>query len=88
MSTENTEHSNAEHHKMMMEDFKKRFIVYTTLTIPILLLSPLIQKFLGFTFTFTGDRYVLFALSPVVYFYGGKPFLTGMRDEFKKKTQE
>lgn len=88
MSTENTEHSNADHPKMMMEDFKKRFIVYTTLTIPILILSPLIQKFLGFTFTFTGDRYVLFALSPVVYFYGGKPFLTGMRDEFKKKTQE
>jgi len=79
-------HSHAEHHKMMMEDFKKRFIVSAILTIPILLLSPLIQKFLGFTFTFTGDRYVLFALSTVVYFYGGKPFLTGMKDELKKRT--
>jgi len=79
-------HSHAEHHKMMMEDFKKRFIVSTILTIPILLLSPLIQKFFGFTFTFPGDRYVLFTLSAVVYFYGGKPFLTGMVDELKKRT--
>lgn len=79
-------HSHAEHHKMMMEDFKKRFIVSAILTIPTLLLSPLIQKFFGFTFTFTGDRYVLFALSAVVYFYGGKPFLTGMKDELKKRT--
>ena len=78
-------HSHAEHHKMMMEDFKKRFIVSAILTIPILLLSPLIQKFLGFTFTFKGDHYVLFTLSAIVYFYGGWPFLNGMIDELKKK---
>ncbi|MCD6244405.1 MAG: heavy metal translocating P-type ATPase, partial [Candidatus Korarchaeota archaeon] len=71
-------HPSAEHHKMMMKDFKKRFVVSTALTIPILLLSPLIQRFLGFTFAFAGDRYVLFALSAIVYFYGGKPFLLGM----------
>ncbi len=79
-------HPAADHHKMMMRDFKRRFVVSTALTIPILLLSPLIQKFLGFTFAFAGDRYVLFALSAIVYFYGGKPFLLGMRDELKKRT--
>jgi len=79
-------HPSAEHHKMMMKDFKKRFVVSTALTIPILLLSPLIQRFLGFTFAFAGDRYVLFALSAIVYFYGGKPFLLGMRDELRKRT--
>lgn len=78
-------HSHAEHHRRMMDDFKKRFIVSAILTIPILLLSPLIQKFLGFTFTFTGDKYVLFVLSAAVYFYGGWPFLNGMIDELKKK---
>ncbi|NJE04685.1 copper-translocating P-type ATPase [Thermococcus sp. M36] len=82
---EGHKHSHAEHHRMMMEDFKKRFIISAILTIPILLLSPLIQNFLGFTFTFRGDHYVLFVLSSVVYFYGGWPFLTGMRDELKKK---
>ncbi|WP_238565047.1 hypothetical protein [Thermococcus litoralis] len=78
-------HSHAEHHKMMMEDFKRRFIVSAILTIPILILSPLIQRFLGFTFTFAGDRYVLFGLSAVVYFYGGWPFLNGMVEELKKR---
>jgi len=78
-------HSHSGHHRHMMEDFKRRFIVSTILTIPILLLSPLIQNLLGFTFTFSGDIYVLFALSAVVYFYGGKPFLRGMVDELRKK---
>ncbi|ADT84363.1 heavy metal translocating P-type ATPase [Thermococcus barophilus] len=82
---EGHKHSHAEHHRMMMEDFKKRFIISAILTIPILFLSPLIQRFLGFTFTFRGDHYVLFALSAIVYFYGGWPFLNGMIEEFKKK---
>ena len=78
-------HSHAEHHRMMMEDFKRRFIVSSMLTIPILLLSPLIQNFFGFELTFPGDRYFLFGLSAVVYFYGGWPFLKGMKEELKKK---
>lgn len=32
-----------DHHKMMVMDFKKRFIISTILTIPILLLSSMIQ---------------------------------------------
>lgn len=78
-------HSHAEHHRMMMEDFKRRFIVSTILTVPILMLSPLIQRFFGFELAFPGDHYVLFAFSAVVYFYGGWPFLNGMMDELKKK---
>ncbi|WP_048056495.1 heavy metal translocating P-type ATPase [Thermococcus sp. 4557] len=78
-------HSHAKHHEMMMEDFKKRFVVSVILTVPILILSPLIQDFFGFELTFPGDRYVLFGLSAVVYFYGGWPFLKGMGDELKKK---
>ncbi len=78
-------HSHSEHHRHMMEDFKKRFIISTILTIPILLLSPLIQNFLGFTLKFPGDIYLLFFFSAIVYFYGGWPFLKGMVDELKKK---
>ncbi len=78
-------HSHSEHHRHMMEDFKKRFIISTILTIPILLLSPLIQDFLGFTWQFPGDLYVLFVLSAIVYFYGGWPFLKGLVDEMKNK---
>jgi Cu2+-exporting ATPase len=73
------------HHKMMVRDFKKRFFVSLILTIPILALSPLIQKFLGFGISFIGDKYLLFTLSAAVFFYGGWPFLTGVVRELRKK---
>lgn len=69
----------------MVEDFRKRFWVSLVLTAPILLLSPMIQGFLGLkeAITFTGDLYVLFALSSLVFFYGGYPFLKGFFEELK-----
>ncbi|MDP2842338.1 MAG: heavy metal translocating P-type ATPase, partial [Acetobacterium sp.] len=33
-----------------------------------------------------GDSYLLFGLSTILFIYGGKPFLTGARDELKKKS--
>ncbi|MFA5386734.1 MAG: copper-translocating P-type ATPase [Candidatus Paceibacterota bacterium] len=73
------------HHEMMVKDFKKRFFVSLVLTFPILILSPLIQRFFGFTFGFIGDKYLLFLLSSVVFFYGGLPFLKGIIAELKRK---
>ena len=65
---------------MMVEDYKSRFGVSLVLTIPILVLSPMIQGFLGLgdSLGFTGDLFVLFALASVVYVYGGWPFLKGI----------
>ncbi len=73
-------------HSHMIEDYKRRFWISLILTIPILLLSPMIQKFMGLddTLSFTGSQFVLFALSTIVYFYGGYPFLKGLFDELKK----
>jgi Cu2+-exporting ATPase len=73
------------HHKMMIEDFKKRFWISLVLTIPILLLSPMIQDLLGVSWTFSGDKYVLFVLSSIIYFYGGFPFLKGLKEEIQKR---
>lgn len=75
-----------DHHAHMIEDFKKRFWVSLTLTLPILLLSPMIQSWLGVGWAFPGDSYVLFGLSSFIFFYGGWPFLKGMVDELKDKS--
>lgn len=70
---------------MMVEDFKKRFFVSLFIMVPILLLSPMIQMFLGVDWRFTGDSYLLFVLSTILFIYGGKPFLKGAVDELKSK---
>ncbi len=69
----------------MIADFKKRFYVVLFLTVPIMLLSNMIQQWLGVDWQFAGSVYVLFALSSVVFFYGGWPFLKGLADEVKTK---
>lgn len=78
-------HSGHNHHAMMIADFKKRFYVVLFLTIPIMLLSMMIQQFLGVDWHFNGSSYLLFALSSIVFFYGGWPFLKGLVDEVKAK---
>jgi len=72
-------------HAQMIADFRRRFWISLAITVPILLLSPAIQEFLrlGETIRFSGDLYVLFALSSVVFFYGGYPFLKGLIDELR-----
>ena len=81
--THQVKHSHHEHHSMMIADFKKRFYVVLILTIPIMLLSQMIQHWLNFQISFTGSQYVLLALSSIVFFYGGLPFLKGWLDEMK-----
>lgn len=78
-------HNHHDHHKMMMIDFKRRFIVSAIITIPILILSPLVQSLLNFSFTFIGDVYLLFILSSFIFFWGGLPFLKGIFSELKQK---
>lgn len=72
-------------HGDMVGDFKKRFFISLIITIPILALSPMIQDFMGVDWRFTGDMYILFALSSIVFFYGGWPFITGGISELKDK---
>ena len=64
-------------------DFLKRFWICVGLTIPVLLLSHMIQQWMGFQVEFPGDKYVLISLGSVIYFYGGWPFLKGMIAEIR-----
>ena len=71
------------HHAQM---FKKKFIYSLFLGIPILILSPMMGINLPFTIIFKGSDWVVLILSTILFFYGGKPFLSGARDELKKKS--
>ena len=75
------------HHAHMVADFRRRFWVSLLLSLPVLALAPLIQRVLGLedAFAFPGDRWVQFACASAVYFYGGWPFLKGLRGEIRRR---
>ena len=79
------ETSHTEHHRMMIRDFRKRFIIATILTMPILLFSPMIQGILGYELGFPGVKWTVLAVSSFIYVYGGWPFLKGLVDELKQR---
>jgi len=76
-----------DHHAHMAADFRKRFWIALVLTLPILVLSPLLQKLVGLreTISFPGDLYVLFGFSSAVFWYGGWPFLKGLYTELESR---
>lgn len=75
----------ANHHEHMVADFRKRFWISLILTVPILVLSPMIQSFLGLgdSLRFDGDLWILWGLSSVIFFFGGWPFLKGLLKELR-----
>src|SRR5258708_22942005 len=78
-------HAGHDHHAMMIMDFRKRFYLVLLLTIPIMLLSEMIQHWLHIKFTFPGSNYALLLLSSIVFFYGGLPFLTSWLEEMNTR---
>ncbi len=80
-------HDHRDHHAHMAADFRKRFWISLALTLPILLLSPLLQRLVGLreAVGFPGDLYVLFGFSSAVFWYGGWPFLKGLVTELKSR---
>ena len=75
-------HSGHAHHH---GNFKVKFFVSLIFGIPIILLSPLMGVNLPFQFTFPGSEWVVLILSTILFFYGGKPFLSGGKDEIAAK---
>jgi P-type Cu2+ transporter len=76
-----------DHHAHMAADFQKRFWISLVLTLPILLLSPMLQKLVGLreVIGFSGDLYLLFGFASAVFWYGGWPFLKGLFKELKSR---
>lgn len=78
-------HQSPAHHEMMIKDFQKRFFIALALTIPIFILSPMIQEWFNFSIHIPNSQYLLLGLATVVFLYGGWPFLSGWIQEMKSK---
>lgn len=90
------EHSHHEHHPDHQEHdkhaghsvamFKDKFWLSLLLTLPVLVYSDMIQHWFNFTPpAFPGSEYVPFALSSIIFFYGGLVFIKGALRELKAK---
>ncbi|MEC5301572.1 MULTISPECIES: heavy metal translocating P-type ATPase [Staphylococcus] len=76
-------HNGHEHHHH--GNFKVKFFVSLIFAIPIIILSPMMGVKLPFQFTFPGSEWVVLILGTILFFYGGKPFLSGGKDEIVAK---
>ncbi|NLG52162.1 MAG: HAD-IC family P-type ATPase, partial [Chloroflexi bacterium] len=66
------------------EMFRRRFWVCLALSIPVLIFTPAIQDFFGFTLpAFPGSALIVPVLSVVIFAYGGVPFLQMMVPEIR-----
>jgi Cu2+-exporting ATPase len=66
--------------------FRRRFWISLLLTIPVLVLSPMVQKWFGFHVVVAGSELIVPAIGVMLFFYGGFVFLKGARDELAIKT--
>ena len=82
---ENVHAHHHNHHRMMAEDFKRRFFVSLILSLPVVLLAPVVQEALRFSFQPSYASYISFALSSLIVGYGGWPFFTGAFSELKSR---
>ena len=72
-------------HMMHMGNLKQKFWVSLILTIPIVLLTPMMGIHLPFQFTFTGSDWLVLIIATFLFFYGGKPFLQGGKMELAQR---
>ncbi|MBE2198942.1 MAG: heavy metal translocating P-type ATPase [Anaerolinea sp.] len=67
------DHGSHAGHEMI---FRDRFWVSLILSIPVLIFSPMLQNWLGYTTpTFPGSAWITPVLAVVIFLYGGLPFL-------------
>ena len=72
-------------HGAMITDFLRRFWICLALSVPVVLLSMMLQNLLGYSVSLPYQTPVLLVLATVIYVYGGWPFLTGMIGELRSR---
>ncbi|MDC4186225.1 copper-translocating P-type ATPase [Loigolactobacillus coryniformis] len=72
-------------HMMHMGNLKQKFWVALILTIPVILLTPMMGLDLPFQFTFPGSDWLVLIVATFLFIYGGKPFLQGAQMELTER---
>jgi Cu2+-exporting ATPase len=73
-------------HRGHEEMFRKRFWVCLILSIPVLLYSPAVQGFFGFSMpTFLGSQLITPVISVIIFIYGGVPFIRMAGPEIRSR---
>ncbi|WP_436410144.1 heavy metal translocating P-type ATPase [Loigolactobacillus coryniformis] len=72
-------------HMMHMGNLKQKFWVALILTIPVILLTPMMGLHLPFQFTFPGSDWLVLIVASFLFIYGGKPFLQGAQMELTER---
>ena len=84
-------HEPADHHQHDGHDdhaaqFRDRFWITLALTVPVVVLSPMLGHLLGYSMpTFPGSGLVSPVLGTLIFVYGGQPFLTGAWSEVRAR---
>ncbi|MGC9348605.1 MAG: heavy metal translocating P-type ATPase [Anaerolineae bacterium] len=79
-------HRSGTDHSGHEEMFRRRFWINLALTIPVLLFSPMIQQWLGFSMPdFPGSRWIGPVFAFAVFFYGGLPFIQMAIPELRRR---
>lgn len=83
---EHTGHGAHVNHSGHEEMFRKRFWVSLILTIPVLLYSQSVQRWLGFSMPdFFGSTWIVPLFSTIIFVYGGIPFIRMAIPEFRNR---
>ncbi|MFA5692833.1 MAG: copper-translocating P-type ATPase [Acholeplasmataceae bacterium] len=73
-------------HSHHMKSYLYKFIISTILSIPVIILSPIIQGWFNYSLVFPYSEYIVFGLSIIIVIYGGKPFYEGLINEIKHRS--
>lgn len=73
LKQDHDDYHSAHDHSHHEEEFKKRFFVTLILSLPLIFPLPL-------------NKYFVFLIASIIYFYGGLPFFKGGLEEVKEKT--
>ena len=87
IATDHSQHQAHSGHHDHVAQFRRLFWIMLVLAIPTVALSGMFAMILGYTVPeFGGARWISPVLGTVMYFWGGRPFLTGAITEIRSRT--